>query len=510
MGLFGKAREERPSPGWYPTDQADVVTYFDGNNWCGRARLSALDDQCPIPIGAEAQAAQTLAAMRSNIDAATNELTRVTAELVTFNLAAGAAQVLETVRSNIDAAANELTRATAELENFKKGAATTEAQLLIRIANLKSEHSDVATTHYLDQVLFREYPTAVDGSAAISEQLKGLRAQQREMISGGAALFVHGELEQHFSEKFGQIGSLTPARKDFVYKGFSTLFLKTFNLECEFAMRQLRRDSGYEASYGRILAAYEGVSKVGLPFGLRISDEYLHLRMDECRLVFEHLTAKTVERLERAAERERLRDEQKAQEEYNFALIQFDKELEHYRIMLSKMRELGDEDAVARYNQLIAGIEEQAAEIRVRAQNIRAGYVYVISNIGSFGEGIVKIGLTRRLEPMNRVKELSNASVPFRYDVHALYFSLDAVSLETALHHHFEDQRVNKINRRREFFHATPQEVLQALKAHDVDLVEWVQDPEASEFRLTQGQHATRNPPVDTGAAIGGGVGLLP
>ena len=89
---------------------------------------------------------------------------------------------------------------------------------------------------------------------------------------------------------------------------------------------------------------------------------------------------------------------------------------------------------------------------------------------------------------MDRVKELSSASVPFRYDVHALYFSQDAVSLETALHHHFEDRRVNKINRRREFFYATPHEVLQALKAHDVDLVEWVQDPEAIEFRLTQGQ----------------------
>ncbi|MEV8183419.1 DUF4041 domain-containing protein, partial [Specibacter sp. NPDC078692] len=403
-----------------------------------------------------------------------------------------------------DEASNGLSRASSELEVFKRGAATAMAQLDIQIANLKSEHRDVEATHYLEEVRFREYPTAADGSERIAKQIKILRAQQREMITGGTALFVHGELEQYFSQKVGQVESFTPAKKAFIYKAFSTLFLKTFNLECEMAVRQLRRDSGYEVSYSRILSAYEGVSNAGLPLGVRISDEYLHLRMDECRLVFDHLAAKAIERLERTAERERLRDEQKAQEEYDFALIQFDKELEHYRIMLARMWELGDEEAIARYDQLITGIEEQAAEIRLRAQNIRAGYVYIISNIGSFGEGIVKIGLTRRLEPMNRVKELSNASVPFRYDVHALYFSQDAVSLETALHHHFEDRRVNKINRRREFFHATPQEVLQALKAHDVDLVEWVQDPEATEFRLTQGQHSKEPRLEDTNATSDG------
>jgi Meiotically up-regulated gene 113 len=94
-----------------------------------------------------------------------------------------------------------------------------------------------------------------------------------------------------------------------------------------------------------------------------------------------------------------------------------------------------------------------------RAANIRAGYVYVISNIGSFGANLVKIGMTRRLDPMDRIRELSDASVPFNFDVHALFFSRDAVGIETAMHERLENQRVNIVNQRREFFRATPLEV---------------------------------------------------
>jgi hypothetical protein len=95
-------------------------------------------------------------------------------------------------------------------------------------------------------------------------------------------------------------------------------------------------------------------------------------------------------------------------------------------------------------------VREQLSEVEramdtmdYRAANIGAGYVYVISNIGSFGENLVKIGMTRRLDPMDRIRELSDASVPFNFDVHALFFSRDAVGIETALHERLENQRVN-------------------------------------------------------------------
>src|SRR4030095_4147116 len=114
----------------------------------------------------------------------------------------------------------------------------------------------------------------------------------------------------------------------------------------------------------------------------------------------------------------------------------------------------------------IAEAEAKLAEIQAavegvddRAANVRAGYVYVISNVGAFGERMVKIGMTRRLEPMDRVRELGDASVPFRYDVHALIFSDDAVTLETQLHQALADHKVNMVNNRREFFYATPADV---------------------------------------------------
>jgi hypothetical protein len=454
LRLFSKHRDKRRSPGWYPTDQAEIVAYFDGQTWRGRALLSGLDNEGPVPMGAEAQAEEALASLRDAIDVASQARME----------------------------------AIADLESFRTESNTTRAHITAEIERLQAGHHAAQEALYLAEVGFRDYPTAADGSEAIAGRLRELRDRQREMVKSGAALSIHGDLERHFSK----LEIINPLRKKHLYDTFSTIFLRTFNVECEMAIRQLRRNSSYESSSNRVLKACKDVHAAGLQIGLSISNEYVALRHEECTLVFQHLTAKAIERIQREAERDRQRDEQRAQEEYSFALIQFDKELEHYRIMLARMRGLGDAEAVARYEDLIAGIEEQAAEIRLRAQNIRAGYVYIISNIGSFGEGIVKIGLTRRLEPMNRVKELSNASVPFRYDVHALYFSQDAVSLETSLHHHFEERRVNKINRRREFFRATPNEVLEVLRSHDVDvdLVEWIEDPDATEYRLTKGQEA--------------------
>jgi hypothetical protein len=116
--------------------------------------------------------------------------------------------------------------------------------------------------------------------------------------------------------------------------------------------------------------------------------------------------------------------------------------------------------------------------------------VYVISNYGAFGPKMVKIGMTRRLDPMDRVRELGDASVPFRYDVHALVFSEDAVGLETHLHHTLADQRVNRVNNRREFFYARPDEVKVILERLDIPMLSYVDDSEALEWRQSQTDRA--------------------
>jgi hypothetical protein len=107
---------------------------------------------------------------------------------------------------------------------------------------------------------------------------------------------------------------------------------------------------------------------------------------------------------------------------------------------------------------------------------------------------VVKIGMTRRLDPMDRVKELGDASVPFNFDVHALFFSQDAVDLQTTFHRHSAAQRVNRVNMRREYFYATPEQVRDALTAHDVELGEFQLEAEAPEFRVSEELRTTEAP----------------
>ena len=125
-------------------------------------------------------------------------------------------------------------------------------------------------------------------------------------------------------------------------------------------------------------------------------------------------------------------------------------------------------------------------DIDYREANQRAGYVYIISNIGAFGENVYKIGMTRRLDPQDRVDELGDASVPFNFDVHAMIFSDDAPALETALHKAFEDRKLNMVNTRREFFNVTLDEIKEVVKENFDKTVEFVDVPDAEQFRVSQ------------------------
>src|SRR5699024_3743956 len=149
--------------------------------------------------------------------------------------------------------------------------------------------------------------------------------------------------------------------------------------------------------------------------------------------------------LERERKEER-REQRRAEQELKAAKEGLTKERTHYFNSIRKLRDSGDDDKADELERQLARIDTESAQADYRAANIRAGYVYVISNIGAFGQGVVKIGMTRRLEPMDRVRELGDASVPFTFDVHAMFFSEDAVSVEAALHREFADQRINQVN----------------------------------------------------------------
>ncbi len=132
------------------------------------------------------------------------------------------------------------------------------------------------------------------------------------------------------------------------------------------------------------------------------------------------------------------------------------------------------------------------------AQQTKSGHVYVISNIGSFGEDVYKIGMTRRLEPLDRVKELGDASIPFIFDVHAMMYSEDAPALENTLHKIFDKKRVNLVNSRKEFFKITLEEIEEETKKISKD-IEFIKTIEARDYneskaiRLQREQKETVN-----------------
>ena len=157
-----------------------------------------------------------------------------------------------------------------------------------------------------------------------------------------------------------------------------------------------------------------------------------------------------------------------------------EKERSHIVTVIEKVRANGSSDP--ELERKLADINSAIAQNDYRAANIRAGYVYVISNRGAFGDHVVKIGLTRRLEPLDRIYELGDASVPFRFDVHAIFFSEDAVGLESELHNRFSAYRVNQVNNRKEFFFASPAEVRSVLSEKLGNLLEFAEHAESTEY----------------------------
>ncbi|MBK1646350.1 hypothetical protein CKO25_17185 [Thiocapsa imhoffii] len=224
----------------------------------------------------------------------------------------------------------------------------------------------------------------------------------------------------------------------------------------------------------------------------RITREYLQARLDELTWA----TAIEVKRQEEKAEqrriREQIREEQKARREIERALKDSAREEDALQQAMAKVQaeaEQASEAQRAAFDARLAELHERLAEAEARnqralsmAQQTKAGHVYVISNIGSFGEDVFKVGMTRRLEPLDRVRELSDASVPFGFDVHALIWSEDAPALETALHHEFMREQVNKVNPRKEFFKVPLTAIRRQLEAQGIQAT-WTMTAAAAEYR---------------------------
>lgn len=224
-----------------------------------------------------------------------------------------------------------------------------------------------------------------------------------------------------------------------------------------------------------------------------ISYDYLHLKLEELDATFKYKEQLEHEKDLLREQREHEREEKKLQQEIARERAKIEKDETHINTELARLQKLLFEERNDRQTlqKEVDGLEQKLQKLNARKEEVdfreahaKAGYVYVISNVGAFGKDVIKIGVTRRLEPIQRINELGDASVPFRFDVHALIFSDQAFMLEKALHERFSRQRVNQVNGRKEFFQVPLEEVRKAIiQEFSGGSVEFHMRPEAKEFR---------------------------
>lgn len=347
---------------------------------------------------------------------------------------------------------------------------TENTNLKNQLSSPSSELVELNDQEVLQDVGIYRYHHPLESAAAYKDRLQEIESQVADLIKNKEAIVR--------SELFTFNNSLAQGRK--LSSDLGRLMLRAYNAEADNVIRSLRAGN-LRTALRRLEATRNAIAKLGALMEMQIGDQYHDLRVQEVELTADWLMKKQEEREAAREERQRLREERKVQQELEEERKRLDKERAHLTNTLRILQERGQaDDALV---ERLADIDEAIEHNDFRAANIRAGYIYVISNEGAFGRGVVKIGLTRRLEPSERISELSGASVPFRFDTHTLFFSEDAVTLENELHRHFADRALNQANLRKEFFFATPAEVRQVLMERVGNILEFTDTAEAAEFR---------------------------
>lgn len=323
---------------------------------------------------------------------------------------------------------------------------------------------------------------AFSNSDGYKEKLEDIREQQKQMIKEKSAAICDTEWSVEGSKAKGRAFANEMIK----------LFLRSFNNECDMAIQTVKF-SNYDRCRERINKSYTTINGLGRTNTVHISPRYKELKLEELLLAYEYQRKKQEEKEALQELRAQQREEAKLAKEIEAARKEAEKERKHYMqaleklgVQLSSAAEKDRAALIEKQNELMGFLDDINAkmeDIDYRQSNQRAGYVYIISNIGSFGEGVYKIGMTRRLDPMERVYELGDASVPFRFDVHAMIFSDDAPKLEAALHNAFASKRVNAVNTRREYFRVSLDEIKDVVRRNHDKTVEFYDVAEAQQYR---------------------------
>jgi hypothetical protein len=389
------------------------------------------------------------------------------------------------IRNDIQAATRQKDAIDKELSLFSQRAKSTEAEIIAKQEQLAKEISSLE--EHLEDLSFGLYEphfsfTTPDEYKAA---LENLRDEEREMIRAGKAATCPLNWTIGNDKRAG-------AR---MTKQYTKLLLRAFNGECDAALANVSWNN-VDKMIERIRKAFQALNELGSVMQMSLHGDYLKIKIDELRLTYELEQKKQDEREEQRRIRLQIREEEKAQRDFEKAQADAEKEEEIYQKALTKVREeaLGATgEQLRKLTEQISTFEEKLEEAKKvkeraisRAQLTKSGFVYVISNIGSFGERVFKIGMTRRMEPMDRVDELGDASVPFPFDLHAMLYSDNAPELESALHSLVEERRVNLVNRRKEFYRNVDLVEIETFVRNRGLSAQFIHTVEAREYKETQ------------------------
>lgn len=474
-------------PGWFP-DPGDpsLVRWWDGQRWTGHTQPRQSEDPASEQLAGGDDARESTQPGR---DSGREQGRRTRPRLF------GKGQALDEANAEIDRLRAELIRVgawdiaekAAELERLRIELSSVDTEMAVRRSAGLAEHQRVESelaalrlrvvetdeAAILQEVGIYRYHHPLDDSVAYRAELAKLQDTVRAMVKkDGGAISATTTWQVN--------GSAAQGRK--MVNDISKLMLRAYNAEADNLVRGLKPYK-VQSAKDRLDKVAHTIANLGKSMSIAVSVPYHQLRLREIELTGDYLEKVAEEKERDREERERLREERKVEQEIERERQRLRKEQVQFEQAIRQLEAQGDTEGAARLRIQLQGVLGEIEAVDFRARTLTAGHVYVISNIGSFGEGVLKIGMTRRLEPMDRVKELGDASVPFIFDVHALYFSEDAVKIEREMHQAFASRRVNRVNNRKEFFKVSPAEAREALSRLSGELMTFVEEPEALEYR---------------------------
>lgn len=340
---------------------------------------------------------------------------------------------------------------------------------------ISTEIADLETEAMIAHYNFSDY----DGltSEECKNKLALIKQQEKDFLKAGDALHITSDgKKKEVNDNCKQI-------------------LRCFNAECDNILINLSVKN-IDSMRNKISKSFESLNKIFSVDGIAMNNKLLEMKLEELNLSYTFALKREQEKEQQKAIKEQMIEEEKIRREIERQKQKIEKDQMQFNNEITKLMSYVQKtqsdvekqlyiDKIKELESKLSELEEEKKNVLEREANARAGFVYVISNIGSFGEDIYKIGMTRRLEPMDRIKELSSASVPFEFDVHAMIFSDNAPELESILHRHFEKQSVNRVNLRKEFFHVSLDEIESVVKENFNNTVEFIRIPSATEYRQT-------------------------